>query len=100
METDIIVSGFNAAEDMHGIRYMRLIGDGDSSVKCNIQQYVPIWGHIVTKIESANHAIKCCRNRLEKILQDFPKYKGKGNLTQRATKKLTAGTRCVLAVDC
>ena len=35
----LVVSGFNAAEDMHGIRYMRLIGDGDSSVKCDIQQY-------------------------------------------------------------
>ena len=38
METDIIVSGFNATEELHGIQYMRLIGDGDSSVKCDIQQ--------------------------------------------------------------
>ena len=27
METDII-SGFNVAEQMHGVRYMRVVGDG------------------------------------------------------------------------
>lgn len=63
------MSGFNAAEEMHGVRYMRVIGDGDSSMMCDIHQYVPIWGHMVTKIEFANHAIKCYRNRLEKITQ-------------------------------
>ncbi len=93
METDIIVSGFNAAEQMHGVHYMRVIGDGDSSVMCDIQQFVPMWGHLVTKIECANHAIKC---RLEKITQDFPKYKGRGKLTARAMIRLTAGARCAI----
>lgn len=96
METDILVSGFNTAEEMHGVHYMRVIGDGDSSVMCDIQQYVPIWGHMVKKIECANHAIKCYRNRLEKIVQDFPKYKGKGKLTQRTIQRLTAGARCAI----
>ena len=49
METDILVSGFNAAEEMHGVHYMRVIGDGDSSVMCDIQQFVPVWGHMVKK---------------------------------------------------
>ena len=89
MESDIIVSGFNAAEEMHGIRYMRVIGDGDSSVMSDIQQFVPVWGNMVVKIECANHAIKCYRNRLEKILQDFPKYKGRGKLTKQAITRLT-----------
>ena len=83
METDILVSGFNTAEEMHGVRYLRVIGDGDSSVMSNIQQHVPIWRCMVKKIECANHAIKCYRNRLEKIVQDFPRYKGKGRLTQK-----------------
>ena len=96
METDILVSGFNAAEEMHGVHYMRVIGDGDSSVMCDIQQFVPVWGHMVKKIECANHAIKCYRNRLEKITQDFPKYKGKGKLTQRVIQRLTAGARCAI----
>ena len=96
MEVDILVSGFNVAEKMHGLRYMRVIGDGDSSVMNSIQQYVPVWGNMVTKVECANHAMKCYRNRLEKIVQDFPRYKGKGGLTQKAMKRLVVGARCAI----
>jgi hypothetical protein len=96
MEVDILVSGFNVAESMHGLRYMRVIGDGDSSVISSIQQYVPIWGNMVTKVECANHPMKCYRNRLEKILQDFPMYKGKGGLTQAVMKRLVVGARCAI----
>ena len=32
METDIIVQGFCESEHVHGVRYIRFIGDGDSSV--------------------------------------------------------------------
>lgn len=69
MESDILVTGFNEAEYTHGLRYMRVIGDGDSSVMANIQQYVPLWGNRVEKIECANHAVKCYHNRLEQIIQ-------------------------------
>ena len=69
METDILVEGFRAAESMHGLRYMRMTGDGDSSVLTNIHTNVPCWGRKVTKVECANHAVKCYRSRLEKIIQ-------------------------------
>ena len=32
METDIIVEGFMEAERVHGVRYTKFVGDGDSSV--------------------------------------------------------------------
>ena len=32
MEADIILEGFHQSENMHGLRYLWLIGDGDSSV--------------------------------------------------------------------
>ncbi len=44
METDMLVEGFKASESMHGLRYMRMTGDGDSSVLANIQTNVPGWG--------------------------------------------------------
>ena len=75
---------------------MRMTGDGDSSVLANIHTNVPCWGRKVTKVECANHAVKCYRSRLEKIIQDFPKYKGRGKLTQRAMKRLTTGVRCAI----
>ena len=80
METDKIVSGFNAAEDMHLYTgHEGVIRDGDSSVMCDIQQYIPIWGHIVMKMVCANHVIKCYRNRLEKFFKTSHNTWGKGN---------------------
>ncbi len=96
MEADMLVEGFKAAEDMQGLRYMRMTGDGDSSVLSNIQASVPGWGSKVTKVECANHVVKCYRSRLEKIVQDFPKYKGRGKLTQKAIKRLATGARCAI----
>ena len=32
MESDIILEGFKQSEEVHGVRYIRFIGDGDSSV--------------------------------------------------------------------
>ena len=96
MKVDILISRFNIAEREHGLRYMRVVGDGDSSILSSIQQYVPMWGNMVTKVECANHAMKCYRNRLEKITQDFPRYKGKGGLTKDVITRLMVGARGAL----
>lgn len=32
MEADILVEGFQRSQEMHGLRYLSFIGDGDSSV--------------------------------------------------------------------
>ena len=40
MEADIIAEGFRQAESMHGVRYMKVVGDGDSSVMSTIQDTV------------------------------------------------------------
>ena len=59
METDIILEGFVQAEQVHGVRYMRFIGDGDRSVYPTLLANVPDWGSDIRKIECANHACKC-----------------------------------------
>ena len=56
MEADIISEGFRLSESMHGVRYMHLTGDGDSSVYHNILTTVP-YGRDVKKVECANHAV-------------------------------------------
>lgn len=50
METDTITEGFLRSEVMHGLRYMHLVGDGDSSVFYSIATNVP-YGRYVKKIE-------------------------------------------------
>ena len=80
---------------MHGVRYMHLTGDGDSSVYYNILTTVP-YGRDVQKVECVNHAVKCYRTRLEAILKDNPKFGGRGDMTKSIVKRITAGARCAI----
>ena len=96
METDILVEGFIEAERVHGVRYTKFIGDGDSSVYPTLIQRVPEWGHAIRKLECAKHACKCYRGALEKLVQDNPSYKGSGGLTQKMQKRLVSAARCAI----
>ena len=44
MESDIIVEGFNLAQEQHGVRYTKFIGDGDSSVLAHLRKDIKVWG--------------------------------------------------------
>lgn len=94
METDIILEGFKQAERVHGVRYLRFIGDGDSSVYPTLLESVPGWGRYIKKLECANHACKCYRSGLEKLVQENPSYKGRGGLTKKMRCRLTSAARC------
>ena len=96
MESDIIVDGFREAEKKYGLRYTSFTGDGDSSVHTNLVTQVPCWGHAIQKKECANHAIKCYRGALERLVQEKPQYKGKGKLTATMRKKLATAARCAI----
>ena len=96
METDIILEGFKRAERDHGLRYIRFIGAGDSSVFPTLIAEVPGWGRSIQKLECANHACKCYRANLEKLVQQNPAYKGKGGLTGRMRQRLTSAARCAI----
>ena len=90
MESDIVLEGFQLSEQTHGIRYMHIIGDGDSSVMTTLQQSV-VYGPLIQKIECANHACKGYRSRLEKLAADHPEFRGRRGLTKRAMQRLTVG---------
>ena len=96
MEADIILEGFKKAEQVHGVRYKRFVGDGDSSVYPTLIDNVPGWGRYIEKLECANHACKCYRSGLEKLVQDKPVYKGRGGLTQKMRCRLTSAARCAI----
>ena len=57
---------------------------------------VPSYGHYIIKVECANHAVKCYRNRLEALRNDKPLYHGKHGLSQAMMERLTHGTRCAI----
>ena len=96
METDIILDGFLKAEQTHGVRYTRFIGDGDSSVFPTLRENVPIWGFDIQKVECANHACKCCRSSLEKLAANNPSYKRKDGLMEKMRKQLTSAAHCAI----
>ena len=98
MEADAILEGFNACEVVHGVRYMRVIGDGDSSVMATLQSKGPHWARHVTKIECANHACKCLRSNLEKLVDEKPNYKGKNKLTKVNRVRITTAVRSAIKV--
>ena len=53
METDIILEGFKQAESNHGLRYIKFIGDGDSSVFPTLTSEVPGWERLTSAARCA-----------------------------------------------
>ena len=72
------------------------IKDGDSSVYNFLITGVPTYGRDITKVERANHAIKCYSNRLEALCKDKPQYRGHDELTVAMMKHITHGARFVI----
>lgn len=65
MEAQIIGEGFKSSLTMHGIKYNKIIGDGDSSVHRKIKELKPYGPNVfVEKIECRNHLL---RNYCKKI---------------------------------
>ena len=96
METDILMEGFLEAERVHGVRYTKVIGEGDSSVYPTLLQYVPGWGYAIKKIECANHACKCYQGAFEQLVHDNPSYKGKGGRNKKMRQKLVSAAWCAI----
>ena len=95
MEADIITEGFRKSEAIHRLRYLYLVGDGDSSVFHSVAVNVP-YGRYVKKVECCNHAVKCYRTRLEAIVKDNPRMGGRGGLTKAMIVRIATGARSAI----
>ena len=89
MEANVITKGFLLSEQMHGVRYLWFIGDGDSSVYHAVATGVPLYSHHVQKVECANHAIKCYTNHLEELF--YPEYQQWYGLSAVRMKRISHG---------
>lgn len=67
MEASIIVEGFKNSEKMYGIRYHKLIADGDSSVSQKILESRPYKNITVEKVECGNHLLRNLCNKLKDL---------------------------------
>ncbi len=96
MEAAVFLEAFSECESVHGLRYMRIIGDGDSNTLSKLISEGPHWCKHIVKIECANHACKCLRSSLEKLVEENPHYKGKHGLSKVRMVKISAGVRCAI----
>ena len=71
---------------VHGVRYTKFVGDGDSSVYLTLLQSIPGWVHAIQKLECAS----VYRGALKRLVQDNPSYKGSGRLTSKMRKRLVS----------
>ena len=53
-------------------------------------------GENIKKVECANHACKCYRGSLEKLVDGKSAYKGRGGLTAKMRQRLTSAARCAI----
>ncbi|CAN8019815.1 unnamed protein product [Ixodes persulcatus] len=67
MEKDIIVEGFRRSVEIHGVKYIRLIADGDSSTYKSILGAAPYGNQVVQKVECRNHVLRNYCGRLREI---------------------------------
>lgn len=67
MEAAIICEGFKKSEEMHQIRYARLIADGDSSVYKRILESRPYKHFTVEKVECKNHLLRNMCTRMKAV---------------------------------
>jgi len=92
MESNIIVEEFKSSEKMHGLQYMWMIGDGDTSVFSSVCIGVP-YGRFVQKVECTNHAIKCYCGALEKLAKEQSNFAERNGLTTGKIRYLTKGMK-------
>lgn len=63
----MFTSGFQKSEEMYGLRYAKLIADGDASVHKKILESRPYKSYTVEKVECKNHLLRNMCTRLKNI---------------------------------
>lgn len=78
MEAALVCEGFKSSVNQHGLRYLTVIADGDSSVYKTLIDEKPYQHRHIEKIECKNHLLRNFRNKIEdehKSIQKNPALK-------------------------
>lgn len=67
MESAVIVEGFKSSMEMHGLKYTKLVGDGDSSVTKKLLIEKPYGATLIEKVECVNHLLRNLCHKLKDI---------------------------------
>ena len=103
MESDIILEGFRRSVVMHKVKYINLLGDGNSSVYkklCIIRSYGP--KTLVKKIECTNHLVPNYVSKVRILSEKRLSSKGQvvsvklRKLLKQRLEKLRIGIKCAM----
>ncbi|KAL4126400.1 hypothetical protein QTP88_010622 [Uroleucon formosanum] len=68
MEADGVIEGFSKSIELHGLKFNKLIGDGDSSVMKRLQEIQPYGPNFfIEKIECTNHLLRNYASKLNTL---------------------------------
>lgn len=97
MEQDIIVDYFRTSEELHGVRFLKFVGDGDSSVMARIRERCP-YGWRVQKVPCKNHLIRCYTSGLYSIaLNSALKFPEARKLLRGKIDPLVKAANCAIS---
>ena len=68
MEAHLIVEGFKQSENFYGVRYNRIVADGDSSVYKKLLDAKPYPNLHIEKIECRNHLMRNMRKKIRELI--------------------------------
>ncbi|XP_060859447.1 uncharacterized protein LOC132936703 [Metopolophium dirhodum] len=72
MEADSIAEGFKRSMELHGLKYNKLIGDGDSSVTKRLSKIMPYGPKFhIQKIECRNHMLRNYGTKLSLLAKNI-----------------------------
>lgn len=97
MEPALIADGFACSEEMYGIRYARLIADGDSSVYKRILECRPYKRTTVEKIECKNHLLRNFCNKLKLLATTSNKSKNNVYFRKKLGDKIIRSRNDIVA---
>jgi len=89
MEVDAVIEMFKRSEELHNIKYLKYIGDGDSKTYKAIVDSKPYEDVIVEKKECVGHVQKRMGTRLRNLKKNTKGLGGRGKLTGKLIDELT-----------
>lgn len=74
METDIIAEGFKSSVNQYGLKYTKMVGDGDSSVYRKLLEIKPYGNSLVQKVECKNHLLRNFAKKVREICSMYLRF--------------------------
>lgn len=71
METAVIVDGSKMSLDMYGVKYLKMVGDGDSSVFKKLCEERPYGSQCIEKVECRNHLFRNFFKKLRELISEL-----------------------------